>query len=285
MKFKVLSLKVLLVFFSSCNFFSKKNIGNEQPVARVNDEYLYYSDIEPILKSAGNARDSATVAKSYVDDWIKRKLMLQKAQVYLPAEKLDIERQVSDYRESLILYTYEKELILQKLDTAVPVETLMNYFEGYKTNFVLNEGVVQMHYVKVARDAPKIDSLARWFGSDNEMNKARIEDYCHRYAADFSLNDSMWQAVSAVFKSMPVSSSQLEALNRYKTTTVVGDSLFNYVVKVKDSKAKGEIAPFDYVKDDIARIILNKRKMELVRSTYENIYLEAQRSNKFEIYE
>lgn len=251
----------------------------------MNDEYLYYSDIEPILKSAGNARDSATVAKSYVDDWIKRKLMLQKAQVYLPAEKLDIERQVSDYRESLILYTYEKELILQKLDTAVPVETLMNYFEGYKTNFVLNEGVVQMHYVKVARDAPKIDSLARWFGSDNEMNKARIEDYCHRYAADFSLNDSMWQAVSAVFKSMPVSSSQLEALNRYKTTTVVGDSLFNYVVKVKDSKAKGEIAPFDYVKDDIARIILNKRKMELVRSTYENIYLEAQRSNKFEIYE
>lgn len=232
----------------------------------------------------GGANDSASIVENYVEDWVKRKLMIQKALKYLPSEKLDINKQVEDYRESLILYIYEWELILQKLDTTVDESILLNYFDGYKTNFELKNDVVQMFFVKAPEDAPKIDSLVLWIASRYEKNKTKMEDYCHQYAVDFSIGDTIWYEIPTVYKNIPISKYQLEMSRLYKSTVMVSDSLFNYVVKVNSSKAKGEIAPYHYVREDISRIILNKRKKELVRSTFENVYLEGKRTNKFEIY-
>ena len=275
----------LIIFLPSCRYLHKKTTEkNEDPIARVEDAYLYNSDIESILKSAGGAKDSASIVHAYVDEWVKRKLMIQKALLYLPPEKLNIDRQVEDYRESLILYLYEKELILQKLDTVVEESALLKYFDEYKTNFELKSDVVQMYYVKAPGDAPKIDSLVIWMASRKDADRNKLQDYCHQYASDFSLNDSSWYEMSSVQKNIPISRNQLEIVSLYRTTAMVSDSVFNYVVKVNDYKAKGTIAPFDFVKNDITRIILNKRKKELVRSTYENVYLEGKRNNTVEVY-
>ncbi|HXH17584.1 MAG TPA: hypothetical protein VNJ07_00770 [Chitinophagales bacterium] len=281
-----LILSLPLIFCSSCTYFQRDEIaGGEKPLARVNDSYLYYSDIEPVVKSAGKTSDSASVVRTYIDDWIKRKLMIQKALLYLPPENINIEKQVADYRESLLLYLYEKELILQKLDSVVTDEVLSSYFTEYKNNFILSDDILQMHYVKTPTNAPKLDSVILWMTSTAELNRIKLEDYCHQYASDFSFSDSLWHEVTLVYKNIPVKKQQLETAVAFKSIVTVSDSLFNYVLKVNDYKKKGETAPFEFVKDDIEKIILNKRKVELIRSTYENIYLEAQRSNKFEIYE
>ncbi len=278
-------LLLLLVFLSSCKYFkTKPGIEDEQAIARVQDAYLCASDIEQVLKSAGSSKDSANFVKNYVDDWIKRKLMIEKALLYLPAEELDIDKQVNDYRESLILYAYEKELILQKLDTLVSDEEALKYFEEFKQNFEIDFDLVQLRYVKAPNDAPKLDSLITWLGSDNDADKIKLEDYCYQNAADFSLNDSAWFDVPTVLKIIPVTPNQLEALMNYKSKTTVNDSAYHYALRVNDFRREGEIAPFHFVKDDIIRITLNKRKMDLVRSTYDNIFHEAQRNNEFEIY-
>lgn len=81
------------------------------------------------------AEDSAEVAKNYIDNWIKRQLILQVAEKYLTAEQLDIERRVQDYKESLIIYSYENELIQQKLDTVVSQDEIEAYYQQYEENF------------------------------------------------------------------------------------------------------------------------------------------------------
>ena len=275
---------LLILLLSSCKYFNKSTlVKDKEIIARVQDAYLYYSDIEHIARNAGGTNDSASIVRNYVDDWVKRKLMLEKALQYLPPEKLDINKQVNDYRESLILYKYEMELILQKLDTVVDETILLNYFDEYKTNFVLKDDIIQMLFVKVPKDAPRIDSLVLWMGSRDDKTE-KIEGYCHQYAVDFSISDTLWFDKSTVYNNIPMSTYQLEMSRLYKSTLTVNDSLFNYVVRVNNSKDKGETAPYHYVKDDIIRIILNKRKKELVRSTFENVYLEGKRANKFEIY-
>lgn len=273
------------LLFTSCKYFKKTpGATDEAPIARVQDAYLYYSDIEPVLKSAEYSKDSAGFVQNYVNEWIKRKLMIGKAVLYLPEDKLDIDRQVDDYRESLILYAYEKELILQKLDTVVADEEAQKYFEQYRQNFDLDFDVVQLMFAKAPRNAPNLDSLTAWFGSNNEDDKIKLEDYCYKYAADFSLKDSLWFEAPAILKTLPITQNQLDAAISNKTRTVVSDSVYQYLLKVTDFTRKGEIAPFGFVKDDIIRLILNKRKMDLVRSTYDNIFTEAQRKNEFEIF-
>lgn len=284
--FKSLAAIVVLSFFVSCKYFKPKpGISDEKPIARVQDAYLYASDVEPIVKSAQNAQDSASFVKTFVEDWVKRKLMIEKAVLYLPNEQLDIDRQVNDYRESLILFAYEKELILQKLDTVVPDAEVRQYYESYKQNFELESDVAQLQYVKAANNVPKADSLPVWFASEREADKIKLEDFCFQYAAGYSLNDSIWFETPEILKTIPITQREFAAASANKSETTVRDSLFFCVLRVNDSKYKSEIAPFAFVKADIIRLILNKRKMDLVRLTYDNIFREAQRKNEFEIYE
>lgn len=277
---------VLVFFLTSCKYFkTKPGISDEKPIARVQDAYLYPSDIEPVVKSARNAQDSASFVRTYIEDWVKRKLMIEKALLYLPTEELNIEKQVNDYRESLILYAYEKELILQKSDTVVSEQEARQYYETYRQNFELEDDVAQMHYVKAPNNAPKVDSLQAWLTSASDDDKIKLENFCFQYAAAYSLHDSMWFERTAMLKTLPLAPQELDALIAHKSKTTARDSLFSYVVRVNDFRRKGEVAPFDFVKDDIIRLTLNKRKMELVRLTYDNIFREAQRKNEFEIYE
>jgi len=279
-------LLISILALASCKYFKKKSgTGSEAPIARVQDAYLYPSGLREILKRAHESGDSARFVNNYVQDWIKRQLMIQKALLYLPDENLDVERQVNDYRQSLILYAYEKELILQKLDTSVSEAELRGYYEQYKNNFELDNDLAQLHYVKTAMDAPRRDSLLAWLVSDSEADRMKLEDYCHQYAVDFSLSDSLWMDVPAILKTMPVSLQQLEAIAGYRSRAAVNDSAHYCVLKINDFRKKGETAPFEFVKDEILRIILNKRKMDLIRSTYDNIYAEAERNKEFEIYE
>ena len=71
--------------------------------------------------------------------------------------------------------------------------------------------------------------------------------------------------------------------HRHSSGTTL-DSLYTYFVKVNDCKKAGEKAPYEYVTEDIAKIVLNKRKLKLIKSTYEKIYQESLRTNDFEIF-
>ncbi|GIV34979.1 MAG: hypothetical protein KatS3mg031_2514 [Chitinophagales bacterium] len=143
---------------------------------------------------------------------------------------------------------------------------------------------MQIHFVKTPIESPKLDSLAYWFSSKQEQHQLLLRDYCYQYATDFSFSDSTWYETDILSSSFPVSKDQLAAFYRSRTPAVLSDSAYFYVLKVNDYKSGGEIAPLDYVKTDITRILMNNRKMRLLRSTYETIYQEALLNKEFEIY-
>ncbi|GIV34980.1 MAG: hypothetical protein KatS3mg031_2515 [Chitinophagales bacterium] len=69
----------LLLLTTSCKYFENKEIKG-RPVAKVGNHILYYDEIDPVAKSLGGKADSAEIMRQYVKDWVKRKLMIQKAQ-------------------------------------------------------------------------------------------------------------------------------------------------------------------------------------------------------------
>ena len=88
-------------------------------MARVFDKYLYKADVAGVIPNGSSKQDSITLAKNYIQNWIKQQVILHKAETNLDEEKKDVEKKLEEYRNSLITYIYEKELIRQKLDTVV----------------------------------------------------------------------------------------------------------------------------------------------------------------------
>ena len=279
-------LLLALLVYPSCKYL-KKGVSDkdEMPVARVNDKYLYYSDIKNIIRKTVVIEDSAQVIRNYIDDWIKHNLVLQKAATYLPPEKLDVQKQVNNYRESLIIHLYERELILQKLDTAISVEEIRRYYEDFKGNFELREDIIQFYYIKLANTAPKLDSIKAFINAQSETDKIKLTDYCFQYAEDFSISDSAWFEIERVYQQLPIRKEYMDMLIQYNSSGIVQDSNYTYLLKVNSFKIKGELAPFNYIINDISKIILNKRKVDLINSTYRSLYQDGVKSGSFEIYQ
>ena len=53
---------------------------------------------------------------------------------------------------------------------------------------------------------------------------------------------------------------------------------------VNDVKTLDDYAPLDYVKNSIKQIVINKRKLELIKQLEKDITKDAIKNNKFEIF-
>ena len=62
------------------------------------------------------------------------------------------------------------------------------------------------------------------------------------------------------------------------------DSASVTLISIRDYRLRSSVAPFEYVKDDIKRIIWNTRRFEFIQALENGIYNEALKQNSFKIY-
>src|SRR6188768_1344994 len=137
---------LFLSLLASCSYFKSGN-KKEDPIARANDKYLYLSDLEGVGKGAARPEDSMQAVRNYIDSWIRHNLLLRYAEDNLPETNEKLDQQLQDYRESLLIYTYEKELLNDKLDTVVNEQEIQEYYSENKDNFELKQGITRIKYI------------------------------------------------------------------------------------------------------------------------------------------
>jgi len=109
----------LITLLSSCNLLPSKAKNKEKAIARVNDKYLYREDLKDVVPAGASATDSIEITAAYINNWVRQELLLKQAEDNLEESNRDFTNQIEQYRNSLIIYAYESELVKQKLDTVV----------------------------------------------------------------------------------------------------------------------------------------------------------------------
>jgi hypothetical protein len=56
------------------------------------------------------------------------------------------------------------------------------------------------------------------------------------------------------------------------------------MVSIRDYRLRSTLAPFEYVREDIKRIIWNNRRFEFIQALENGIYNDAIKENNFRIY-
>jgi hypothetical protein len=283
--YHIIAIIIITGSLSACNYFKKKEPEKPNPIARVGDNFLYAEDLQYLFENPEVMTDSAALVKTYVEDWIRKRLLLETATKYLPDDKQNLEKKIQDYKESLLIYLYEDELLKQRLDTTVSETAIDSFYSAYKDNFRLEAPIFKLMYIKLPKDAPKIDSIKYLFSnSGSEKNYKRLVNYCYSYATDFYLKDSLWISEANITKNTPLEVSTISQLEKSNQSVEVSDSNYLYLLKKIDSKSKGQPAPLEFVKKDLNYMIVNKRKQQLLNNTYDKIYKDAIKDGTFEIY-
>jgi len=275
------SLFFLLLLLSSCAYLHKEG---DRPLARVDDDYLFESDIAGLVSPGTSATDSLNLTRNYIDSWVKKKILIHQAEKNLTEDQLNFSRELEDYRNSLVVFAYENMLVEQRLDTIVSDIEMEAYYLENQNNFLLTNNIVRLSYVKVPLDSKQTRQIRRYFYSDDPDDKEKLADLCDKYFMQYFVDDQTWLIFDDVMKEIPIQTYNQEEFLRYRRTFEMQDSLYLYLTKFFDFKIKESTSPLQFEKERIKSIILNKRKLTLLNTMRQDVYDEALQKNTIEIY-
>ncbi|MCF8338084.1 MAG: hypothetical protein K9I74_08890 [Bacteroidales bacterium] len=261
----------------SCNRFRTED--DQTILARVQDEYLSESEIKESIPSGISARDSLTMARSLINKWIKKTILLKKAKENLSSEELDFEEELEKYRNSLIIYKYENNLIQQKVDTVVEEQEIKTYYKNNKSNFRLKDDLLKVHYVLLPLGYENTNEVRRMFF--NEENTSTIKSYCEKHNLKYFLEDH-WMYFSEVKNYLPLKAKSASDI-KYEEKELK-DSEYRYLFKILDIRGVNDTKPLSLVKNDIKSIIINQRKTRLKKQMHNDLVNDGFKENEIETY-
>lgn len=271
----------MLLLFQQCGFFSSKN--EEKPLARVFDEYLYPSDVKDIFNTGSSKDDSIALLKNYINNWVENKLVFRTAEKNLSAEQKNFDKQLEEYRSSLIIYAYESELVRQKLNDKVTDDAISKYYEQNKENFLLKDNIVKVVYVKTPKKTTNLNKIKNLYKSEDEEDILKLRDICEREAVNYFIDD-VWLVFNDLTKEVPIKTYNQEEFLKNNRFIEMQDSLYNYFLNIKAYKIKESVSPLSMEKENIRNIIINTQKIDLIKKTHDEILKDAHKKNNFEIY-
>lgn len=279
---KILFLLLAPVLLASCS--DEAQDENREPVAKVFDQYLYQEDIQGIMSEGISPSDSATKAQNFIDNWVKTQLMIKKAELNLREDEKDVQKQLEEYRNSLIIYKYKQKYLEQKLDTVVTEQQIEEYYHYNSANFLLNKNVAKALFIKVPSDIPNIAQIRYLYKSERPRDIERLKQISTENALVFDDFGGDWVGFTELLKLIPASiENQKEFLNS-KRFIETQDTAFHYFVNIKEYKLTNDIAPLKFVRDNIKSVLLNKRRTELLNEMENSIYRSALNRNDVEFY-
>jgi hypothetical protein len=278
---------VLAAFFLLTSLISCEHSGSSgsgEVLVRVYDKYLYASDLEGVIPPGASARDSLTAVRNFIQNWVDKELIVKKAEENLPDDLKDFSARIEEYRNSLIIFEYEKMLVNQELDTNISRDAIMEYYEREKGNFLLQNDIIDLQYLKLHNDSPAIRKFRQYIQSELIEEQDSLALYSSKYASGFSIMHDYWLSRNEMLDMLPLEDYSYSDFRMNRKFLEVRDSVFIYMIYVRDYKPADSISPVNFVENDIKNIILNKRKKDLIRNMRQSVLQDAIEHNQVEIF-
>lgn len=273
---------IVLLLLTSCDYFKQED--PRIPIARVNDTYLYEEDVINLVSEATSKEDSVLRVNNFIKRWATQQLMIDQAKINLTDKELDgYNKLVDQYRIDLYTEAYKSSIVSQQLDSTITEQEMELYYEANKENFKLNDQLLKVRYIQVA---PNFGNLAnvqeklKRFDADDKLELEALSIQFHSY----NFNDSTWVKKESLIQNVPAIQSSENQVLKKSNFTQLQDSLGVYLVKIEDVLNRNDTAPLSFVGPTIEQIILNKRKLELIKILEKDITKDAIKDKKFETF-
>ena len=255
----------------------------DHALARVFDKYLYEDDIQDIVPAGTAPDDSAAIVANYIQQWIQEMVVLEKAENNISD---DFEKELQNYKNSLITYNYERLIVEQQLDTNVADTAIQNYYNKHRETFTLKNNILRTVYVKMPAKSKNVQKI-RTILSGNDLSDKKIvelERLAANEATAYNFDQSAWITFFDFQHIIPVKTYNEEFYLKNIKNIYFTDNENAYIAKILDSKVADELSPIDFEYQNIKNIILNQRKVEIVDKMRSNLREKAEADKEIEIF-
>lgn len=275
-----ISLLALLLTLSACH----RQTGDTSPiVARAYDHELHRNDLAGLVGEGVSTEDSTTIVDNYIDQWIRQTVLLSKAEKNIND---NFERQLREYKNSLLIYAYEQQIVNQLLDTNVTDNQIGEYYEQHREEFKLKNTIVKAVYVKAPTKSPIIAKLKKtlWKNDFNESDIVDLEATSRRHGLSGYYDADSWMSFFALQGAVPITTYNESLYLRQNRTIQLTDDSTTYLVRIIDYKVTDELSPLELQTDNIRSIILNHRKLDILGHLQADLLDEAEKNGDVKRY-
>jgi len=274
---KLFIMLVIPLLFSSC--FPREE---DRMIASFYEKELFLSDV--IDDMPNQIEDSAYFVEKFMNDWIRKELMITHAELNLNTDLLKYEKQIEDYRASLLIYEYQQELLNRNFDTTIALSEIENYYEQYKDALKLSKNIFKGRFIVVDKSAPNLNLLDKLYKSEKETDSENLEDYCQQFSKEYFLEYNKWQYFSSFNNKLPNLINDEESFLRNTKGIFFENEAFRYYIFIKDYQIKGSRSPLAVERDKIKDVLLNKKKIKYLKQLEDELYQNALVKKKIKIY-
>jgi hypothetical protein len=251
--------------------------ADDKLLAKVYNKNLYLSALDGVVPEDVSKEDSALMVDAYVQRWAREQLLMYEAERNIPKD-LNIDELVRNYRASLVRYNFEEQLIAEKLDSIVAEPELQAYYENNKDQFQLESMILKCLLLKLPGSEPDNNFNKLW-NSRNPADETKLKALAEQKAVLALLDRNKWYKLDEIAALLPKGTLTSDNIGSRREGTLK-DGDFRYYYRVLETAQGKSTAPFDYVKLQASRIILHKRKQDLLERWKEDLYQrELKREN------
>jgi len=273
----------MLMLAPACS--KPRNRYHEQPIARVHNYYLYPADLAGLVPEGTSSADSTQMVKTFIDQWTRKRVLLKQAEFNLSTRQQDVSRMLEDYRATLLIFEYEKEYLIQRMDTTVRRTEIESYYLEHLNNFMLRDPIIKGVYFKIRSNARMLSEIRTAIRSARSSEYTRMSVMIGESAEMIDSFEDRWVSFSLLNQQIPGYLENPEEFLKRNLFLEVIDQNYIHFVKILEYKLPGEVAPLPYIQDQVKDIILNRRKVEFLKELESSIYNQAVLQNQIEIYD
>lgn len=273
-----------LIFLLATALSCQQQQPDLTPLAKVGENYLYLEEVKKVLPENMAPPDSALWMDDFIKKWVRSELVILNAEQNLTPDQKNVEKELNEYRNSLITYRYKKELMAQKMDTTIRAEEINAYYESHQSAYNLKNIIVKAVYLKIPLEVANPEIIKHLTMDEDPQKLAQLDEYGIQYAKAYDRFNDKWINSSQVLNQIPEEITDEERFLRRNKFIESSDTDYYYFICIRDFRVQGQAAPVEYVEADIRNILLNERKVKFLRNIEDDIYKEGLASNKFKIY-
>ncbi|MFV0305324.1 MAG: hypothetical protein ACK5IC_07585 [Moheibacter sp.] len=288
MKSKIILILGFVIALSSCKEklgASKQKAEDERIIVQYGEHFLTDKDIQLILPQDATREDSTKLVKTYIEEWVKKKAIVDKAEENIDELTLkEIDNKMVEYRQDLLINAYNNFLIEKNVKDVVSDSEIQQYFDEHKESFPLSKDVIRYRSVTVNKnDEQKAERL---FNTGRDEDFDELMKIVLTSETPYHDKDSTWYSVDILPAQFPQLNEfdYLGQLLNKRRIKIQNDSMVT-LIRILNVKPKGGDAPYEFVKPTIKNLLLNKRKLNLLSDLQNQLYKEAINNNEIKINE
>lgn len=272
MKKIALGLCLLLAVCAGCR-------RNADPVvAQVYHYKLFASEVQQGMPRGLSQEDSLALVRDYIDSWVKEKLVLHAAEKNLTPSEKNFEREMTEYRNSLLINRYYDKL--WRNDTAKSPVTdaeITDFARSLDSRYTVDKEIVRVNYVTMPTKSPAFEPVKDILFDENrrveekEALVAMLSD-----TIEYLLDDDSWLYLDDLQNEVAFQIDAPSALEKGRPIRIekeVGDN--TVLLVILDYRSQRSVNETKEERAAAGMLLMNQRKSQFINQYVQDLYDQA----------